>query len=929
MFIYMPTKNHTVCVIFIVLTSLLAKTHLVAQDTLEAIRLGTNGRISNTIIYKHPTQRIVSPDISYSAVDSIAPGSVSVQGTGNIHLSTSPFVNGGVQIDRGSPAYNTGTLSRLRGEDTLDLNYRPRVRCEKIDIGAYEYDVEVTEITQDPENKQVCEGSPLQLSVVAKGTNVTYQWQRNGVNISGQTSSTLRHDSASISRDTGTYRVIAIGECCNDTSASVYVGVDKRPYIIAMQDTTVYTGDSVSLHSLESSGTILWTHLDTTPVSDLLIRNITVNCSYLCFASNGVCAEASDMVNIYALARGEACKITTLPDTTICYGDPYQLMPDFTQTTSIITKWERVETVEEYTPLSLVYPDTLSRYVAYGRGETGDVCTSDTLTVRVTRIDFYAMEDIKICGGATISLLSYPPVGAEWRDEHGDFMGIGNQTVTPTPGRYSLYFVSLKQGVCTARDTVKVYANPPDLQVPFLDTTICEKEPILLSTNVEAHLVHWIEQSTSDTLDSETIIFPNTPEIYTVWIFDTLCGDVYKSVRVNVQERPDFFITSPDIVCEFNTFNLEANVMASWWTDLNNNRVFNPITVLDTASYIGVLQDGVCIVRDTVEVKMDPYPEFTIMPDDSVVFGYTVNLWSIPNTANWYVLPSGQSVSQTVVPFENASYMAVLRTTACEVRDTVFITVLPAIPMFMSLSVNPGCASGEASISAEVEGGKMPYTYAWSTGSEKNHIENLEPGVYSITVTDADGGDTITDSVRIFPVTPLSLAYTPILPNNEDCDNGSIRVDITGGTPGYTYFWNNESYYQSSSQNLLDVEAGIYMLRVTDTLGCEITQEVVMPCLYKQVMATLYISPNGDGKNDCLKIKYIERYPRNEVIIINTYGEKVATLKNYDNKDVVWDGRNNRGQRLPDGIYYYIVEAEGVESMPGWLLMKVSDADGQ
>ncbi len=924
----MPTKNHTVCVVFIVLTSLLAKTHLVAQDTLEAIRLGTNGRISNTIIYKHPTQRIVSPDISYSAVDSIAPGSVSVQGTGNIHLSTSPFVNGGVQIDRGSPAYNTGTLSKLRGEDTLDLNYRPRVRCEKIDIGAYEYDVEVTEITQEPENKQVCEGSPLQLSVVAKGTNVTYQWQRNGVNISGQTSSTLRHDSASISRDTGTYRVIAIGECCNDTSASVYVGVDKRPYIIAMQDTTVYTGDSVSLHSLESSGTILWTHLDTTPVSDLLIRNITVNCSYLCFASNGVCAEASDMVNIYALARGEACKITTLPDTTICYGDPYQLMPDFTQTTSIITKWERVETVEEYTPLSLVYPDTLSRYVAYGRGETGDVCTSDTLTVRVTRIDFYAMEDIKICGGATISLLSYPPVGAEWRDEHGDFMGIGNQTVTPTPGRYSLYFVSLKQGVCTARDTVKVYANPPDLQVPFTDTTICTRESLLLTSNVEPHLIRWIVQSTRDTLDGESIIFPNTPETYTAWVFDTLCGDVYKSVQVNVQERPNFFITSPDIVCEFNTFNLEANVMASWWTDLDGNRVINPITVLDSVTYIGVLQDGACTVRDTVEVMMEPRPAFTAMPDDTIVLGNMVTLWSVPDTASWYELSTGQSVTQIVVPFSNTAYLAVLRTSVCEVRDTVFVTIIPGEPMTLSLSVDPDCSANESSIFMNLEGGRGPYSYLWNTGSDRRYLENVGPGIYSVTVTDANR-DTITDSVEIFPLTPLKLTYNSILPGNEDCNNGNIRIEVTGGTPGYTYLWNNDQYYESSSENLFDVSAGIYTLTVTDSLGCEIIQEIVMPCLYKQVMATLYISPNGDGKNDYLKIKYIERYPRNEVIIINTYGEKVSTLKNYDNKDVVWDGRNNRGQRLPDGIYYYIVEAEGVESMPGWLLMKVSDADGQ
>jgi hypothetical protein len=45
-------------------------------------------------------------------------------------------------------------------------------------------------------------------------------------------------------------------------------------------------------------------------------------------------------------------------------------------------------------------------------------------------------------------------------------------------------------------------------------------------------------------------------------------------------------------------------------------------------------------------------------------------------------------------------------------------------------------SDGQASLSA-VSGGTVPYTYNWSTGATTTEIENLLPGTYNVTVTDA------------------------------------------------------------------------------------------------------------------------------------------------------------------------------------------------
>lgn len=58
------------------------------------------------------------------------------------------------------------------------------------------------------------------------------------------------------------------------------------------------------------------------------------------------------------------------------------------------------------------------------------------------------------------------------------------------------------------------------------------------------------------------------------------------------------------------------------------------------------------------------------------------------------------------------------------------------------------------------------------------------------------------------------------------------------------------------------------------------------------------ITPNGDGKNDVLKIEGIELHPENNLSIFNRWGNEVYRSKGYKND---WDGRG-----LSEGTYYYV-----------------------
>ena len=74
------------------------------------------------------------------------------------------------------------------------------------------------------------------------------------------------------------------------------------------------------------------------------------------------------------------------------------------------------------------------------------------------------------------------------------------------------------------------------------------------------------------------------------------------------------------------------------------------------------------------------------------------------------------------------------------------------------------------------------------------------------------------------------------------------------------------------------------------------------------------VTPNGDGRNDFLFIRGVDRTLSNKLRIYNRWGVSVYIGDNYNNQNNVFDGRS-RGRStisvddfLPAGVYYYIFD---------------------
>lgn len=158
----------------------------------------------------------------------------------------------------------------------------------------------------------------------------------------------------------------------------------------------------------------------------------------------------------------------------------------------------------------------------------------------------------------------------------------------------------------------------------------------------------------------------------------------------------------------------------------------------------------------------------------------------------------------------------------------------------------------------------------------------------------------------------------------------TLWVNASNGSGNYVYNWSPNNLIPSYNLNRVETlplkESTLFTVTISDlTTGCSITEQV-MVVVEKQVDSLLEfyngLTPNGDGNNDTWWIDGIEKFPDNEVLIFNRWGDKIIEYKHYDNVNVVWNGKNSRGDRVPDGTYYYLVKITGVKSYTGWIELR-------
>jgi PKD repeat protein len=248
--------------------------------------------------------------------------------------------------------------------------------------------------------------------------------------------------------------------------------------------------------------------------------------------------------------------------------------------------------------------------------------------------------------------------------------------------------------------------------------------------------------------------------------------------------------------------------------------------------------------------------------------GYTI-VWTGPN---------GFSSSEfTITDLAAGEYNMEVSDDSGTILTESFIIEEPNAIIYSTQITQHVSCQGEADgiIEGSASGGLEPLSYAWSNGEETPSIQDLAAGVYTCTITDANG---CTEEFTYEIVEPEALT----LQNNEIIDatngesNGSIDITISGGTEPYEYSW-------SSGETTEDVDGmaeGSYTCEVTDANGCIINLgpfEIMNSTGLSEIegLTALKYFPNPASEQLFVELNF-DRISDFKISLINKLGQRLS-----------------------------------------------------
>jgi gliding motility-associated-like protein len=164
-------------------------------------------------------------------------------------------------------------------------------------------------------------------------------------------------------------------------------------------------------------------------------------------------------------------------------------------------------------------------------------------------------------------------------------------------------------------------------------------------------------------------------------------------------------------------------------------------------------------------------------------------------------------------------------------KDTVNFRITEPSLISVSATTTPAICAGQPNGrgNATASGGTTPYGYQWEpcVGGVITSTQSpttLLAGCYNVTVTDKQG---CSASTQTNVGQPPAIKFTSTVDSVKcfQARDGKASVSVTGGSPGYTYLWDNGASTPATTQ----LDARFHYVTITDAANCKLVAEVNVP----------------------------------------------------------------------------------------------------
>lgn len=261
------------------------------------------------------------------------------------------------------------------------------------------------------------------------------------------------------------------------------------------------------------------------------------------------------------------------------------------------------------------------------------------------------------------------------------------------------------------------------------------------------------------------------------------------------------------------------------WNDPTNQNTATAGNLCGDDTYVVVVTDADgCTASDSLLLSAPSQLNINVTSDELDCYGDANGTVSVSVSGGAgpynYLWPSIGGNSGTQNNLSAGTYSVIITdNNGCSVIESASVTQ-PAAPLSANInSTSVKCyGGGDGSASATGTGGTAPYAYSWNGATAATTASHtlLTAGMYTVTVTD-DNSCTYVDTAVVTQPTQIILSgsSSPDLTGN----SGSAWVSASGGTPGFSYAWNDDSLQTDSIATGLTM--GTYAVTITDDNDCK------------------------------------------------------------------------------------------------------------
>ncbi len=334
------------------------------------------------------------------------------------------------------------------------------------------------------------------------------------------------------------------------------------------------------------------------------------------------------------------------------------------------------------------------------------------------------------------------------------------------------------------------------------------------------------------------------------------------------------------------------------------------ITVSDSGTYTVTAILGICENSDDIVVNIEPRPVLDLGSDivdcerNTVTLTPTIANLSGNETYQWQKdgadIPGATNPTLDVT--ETGVYTVIVSNTiGCDASDDVSVTFDP-YPELELGNDQIVCSYDTATVSSNITDGD---SYTWevngtvvAAASNQTDFTLTIPGDYDVVLTLSRGTCTVTDSVHVKVLDPVSISATPII-------YGELEVSVTGGLPPYKYAIDGVNFQSDNHfENLPD---GDYTVYIKDANECEYTYTT--PMHVTNLIYPPVFTPNGDGINDFWRVKNAENTPDAILSIYDRYGRLLKQM--HTSPYEYWDGTFSGKPVNANDYWFSIVLPDG------------------